>query len=255
MPGFVFPRFVLAGLAPALWLVPVGLNWLSGSDVYRDLDGWERSVLEPVLAQLDRINAVSLLLAVGLLWLGRPAEPAETRLAPATTTQRLIAAVVDISLMSAALAMPALIILLALNSFQISGDIPASVLGHAHTASAGGLIFPGWILYTAFHLAFRLQTPGQYVAGYRLVHAGPPSGWGEPFFQTWLVLRFGVTDASGMSRHIDSWTSIQAYHRKRDAGRVNRDLEWLGTQNDDQTPAWYRRAGIKTEQLSYQKSV
>lgn len=255
MPGFVFPRFVLAGLAPALWLVPVGLNWLSGSDVYNALDGWERAVLAPILAKLDVINAGSLLLAPAILLFGRPAEPAKARLASVTTWQRALAGLIDISLVGAALATPALIILMALNAFQMTGELPASLLTSPHKALAGGLILPGWILYTAFHLTFRKQTPGQYVAGYRLLHAGPPAGWFEPFFQTWLVFRFGVTGASGLSHHIDDYNTLQTHNRRRDAGLINRQLSPLVAPHEGQTPAWYKRAGIKTEQLSYQKSV
>lgn len=233
-------RFVLATAILTIWLAPPVLDWLSVEAAARFP---ESSVHVPVTAR-EMINVISLVLGAAIIALSAPSAPVASKVEAPRVARRTQAAIIDLGAAQIGIALPAQFILFALSQAQFGGLDLWDAGRLSHPLISAPLPF-AWLLYTGWHLARRKQTLGQFVAGYRLVHPAPPSGWQEPLYQTFCVLRYGL---------IEQWTlrtTLKPHPMDMANSWTNAGPHFPLQEETGGEPRWYRGAGVIVETLQY----
>lgn len=216
-----------------VWLVPSDWTWLLGQpDLLIGLGHLQDSLAlpEPVREALFAALHLSGPLII-LICSPAPPDVIEHRLV--TSESRLIAGTFDFAAASIALARPVDILLRASFDLPSTGALDLTPL-HEPQDLAGILTLPAWFFFTSWHLMRREQTLGQYVARYRLVHAGLPLTWREPVYQAGNVLIHFV-------RSVYNWPVPREY---QNVGQIVPKAEHAD-------PRWYASASVHAEKLGY----
>tara|TARA_R110002072_G_scaffold37888_3_gene110173 strand:- start:1 stop:726 length:726 start_codon:yes stop_codon:yes gene_type:complete len=232
---------IFSALVFALWLIPPGIAWLLPSDFFAEtFPVWGAGV---DLSDIPWREVNALVLAAGLMLplLFRPALAGPLVAGAASEGQRGQAGGIDIAVIVLVFARPFSAVLATLNP-QYSG-LEGLEAWLAMPPSFWEAIWavPGWIAYSAGHLMFRRQTPGQAVAGYRLVHPTPLGGWQEALYQTGRVFMRGT------------WDSINPMNRYRRSAHLTLEQTYAEEARQRRYPDWYASAGITTEVVKPQR--
>ena len=217
-------RSVVAGIFLGLWLLPLGIEWTHTTPTIFGKFAACTSDNCPTGLTLMYSRSIALILAPILFLLITPPKPTQAQKQYILPDRRAVAGLIDLAITITVIGNPVWIVLAGLNQmhFGISPEIsllaiPTGILGGITT-------LPAWLIYTYWHLATRTQTLGQYVAGYRLVHALPLMSHREPAIQVIFVFL-----SIYQSRNLFSFLPIGKFD----------------------PPSWQERAGVHTETLNY----
>tara|TARA_R110002096_G_scaffold431535_1_gene646894 strand:+ start:101 stop:817 length:717 start_codon:yes stop_codon:yes gene_type:complete len=238
MPRLEIHRYIFTVLIFALWLAPPGIAWLLPSQFFAEAFPVWGAELDVSVIPWREVNA--LVLAAGLMApiLLKPVSAGPLAAGAASRWQRGEAAGIDVAVVVLLFGQPPIALLVLLGS---GPDALEAWLAWPPSFLESLLAVPAWFIYTAGHLMLRRQTPGQAVAGYRLIHPTPLGGWQEALYQIVRILMYGALDF------------LNPMNRFRQRSHLTLPQIYAEEARERMPPSWYASAGVTTEVASLKR--